>query len=166
VVDPVKIAAFGTLISAVTLFLAIYFRWRDGQSRLKIAFYLGADPPRAWANEARLTRTSTPHPVAMFRVENVGARDEFLSDAYITLRDGREVHPFSAGNPPRPTPLRPGFPLLFYVESQGLSRELVNRGCKGTARVKLVIRLGRGKPHEKRIEIPDVEARAEGREPG
>ena len=40
-VDPVWIAAFGTLISAVTLSLAIYFRWRDSQSRMEIDYYVG-----------------------------------------------------------------------------------------------------------------------------
>ena len=99
-VDPVKIVPFGTLISAVTLILTLYFRWRDRQSCMKIDYSLGDTPPRAWVRRAGLARTSTPHPVAMFRVENIGAREESLLDAYITLRDGREVHPFPAGNLP------------------------------------------------------------------
>jgi len=166
VVDPVWIAAFGTLISATTLILTLYFRRRDRQSRMKIEYYLGDDPPRAWAIEARFARPSPPYPMVMFRVENTGARNESLSEAYITLRDGREIHPFTAGNPPRPTPLQPGFPLVFYVELQGLSRELVNRGCTGTARVDLIIELGNRDLHSRRIEIPDVEARANGRKSG
>ena len=164
-IDPVWIAAFGTLISATTLILTLYFRRRDRQSRTKIDYYLGEEPPRAWTIRAGL-RLPSPHPVAMFRVENTGAREEYMLDAYITLRDGREVHPFTAGNPPRPTFLQPGVPLVFYVEMQGLSRELVNQGCTGTARFDLVIELGNGDLHTERIEIPDVEARAEGREPG
>ena len=164
-VNPVWIAAFGTLISATTLILTLYFRWRDRQSRMKIDYYLGEDPPRAWAIRAGIVRTSTPHPVAMFRVDNTGAREESLLDANITLRDGREVHPFTAGNPPRPTFLHPGYPLVFYVELRGLSRELVNRGCTGTALFDLVLELGNGDLHLECIEIPDVEARAERRQP-
>ena len=98
----------------------------------------------------------------MFKVENMGAREEALSGAHIAVPGGRDVHPFSGGNPPMPSPLKPGFPRYFSQSLQGVSRALVNEGCTGTARVDLVIRPGTGKVHTKRIEIPEVEVRARG----
>lgn len=162
-VDPVQIAAFGTLISLATLALTLYFRWRDSQSRMKIECRLGI-PPRAWLIEGNFSPTPQ-EPVAAFRVENVGRRTVSLSDAYISLANGGEMHPFSGGNPPMPSQLQPGFPRVFHQSLQGISRELVNRGCTGTAYVELVVRDGTGKLHRHAFEIPDVEARAEGREP-
>ena len=41
-------------------------------------------------------------------------------------------------------------------------RALVDRGCTGTVRADIVVQLGRGTLNKKRIEIPDVEARAKG----
>jgi hypothetical protein len=165
VVDPVWIAAFGTLISAVTLSLAIYFRWRDAQSRLKIDYYVGDNPPRDWMDAARIPRKTPADPLVVFWVLNVGARDESLHDAYIAVPGRRDLRVFSGGNPTMPSPPQPGFPRVFGQSLQGVAHALVNEGCTGTARVDLVIRLGRGKLHKKRIEIPGVEARAEGREP-
>ena len=165
-VDPVWIAAFGTLISATTLFLTLYFRRRDRQSRIKIDYYLGDAPPRDWMAAANIARKTPPDTLVMFSVLNVGTRTESLHAAYIAVPGADDLHPFSAGNPPRPSPLEPGFPCMFGQTLEGVSRQLVNRGCTGTARVDLVIQLGRGDLHKKRIEIPDVEARAEGREPG
>ena len=161
VIDPVWIAAFGTLVSVVTLALNLYFRRRDNQSRLKIEYYLGDEPPREWMEEAGRPITSSQQPVVMFRVENVGFRDESLSGAHLAVPGGGVVRPFSGGNPPMPSPLRPGFPRYFDQSLQGVSHALVNAGCTGTARVHLVVRLGRGKPHKKRIEIPEVEAKAQ-----
>jgi hypothetical protein len=166
VVNPVWIAAFGTLISATTLVLTLYFRRRDSQSHVKIDYYVGNDPPHDWRTAANMPRMTPAYPVAMFWVLNEGARVESLQAAYIAVPGANDLHPFSAGNPPRPSPLQPGFPCVFGQTLEGFSRELVNRGCTGTARVDLVIQLGRGDLHKKRIEIPDVEARAEGREPG
>jgi hypothetical protein len=49
---------------------------------------------------------------------------------------------------------------VFNQSLQGVSHALVNEGCKGTARVDLVVELGRGKRRKKRFEIPDVEGKA------
>jgi hypothetical protein len=72
------------------------------------------------------------------------------------------VRPFSASNPSIPNQLPPGFPMVFHVELEGLSRVLVDEGCRGTARVNLVVRDGTGRLHKKRVEIPRVEDMAEG----
>ncbi len=161
-VDPAWIAAFGTLISLLTLILNLYFRRRDTQSRIRISYQLGDNMPREWMEEAGIARTSPAVPVVMFKVENMGAREESFSGAHIAVPGGRNVHPFSGGNPPMPSSLKPGFPRYFSQSLQGVSHALVNEGYTGTARVELVIRLGTGKVHTKRIEIPEVEDKAQG----
>jgi hypothetical protein len=90
------------------------------------------------------------------------APDPTRSDAYIALPGGRKLHPFSGGNLPMPSPLQLRVPRVFNQNSQEVSRFLVNKGCSGTARFDLIIRLGREELHTKRIEIPDGDARTEG----
>jgi hypothetical protein len=160
VVDPVKIAALGTFISAATLILNLYFRRRDSRSRLNIDYRVGNDVPHAWWTLSRTTRTSEQEQLLWFSVENVGARTEFFSDVYIAVPGGGDVRPFSGGNPSAQSALQPRFPIVFNQSLQGVSHALVNEGCKGTAKVELVVELGRGKRHKKRIEIPDVEGKA------
>ena len=139
-------------------------RWRDLRSRVNIDYYIGDDPPRDWRIAARMARKTPPGPpMLMFRVLNEGARVESLQAAYIAVPGADDLHPFSGGNPSMPSPLQPGFPCVFGQSLEGVSRELVNRGCTGTACVDLVIQLGSEDTHEKRIEIPDVEAEATGR---
>jgi hypothetical protein len=81
---------------------------------------------------------------------------------YVALDDGRVVRPFSARIRTIPVQLPPGFPILFHVDLEGLSRVLVNEGCRGTARVDLIVRDGTGKLHKKSVEIPLVEDMPEG----
>jgi hypothetical protein len=134
---------------------------------VKIEHYLGDDPPREWRVDAGIRSTAPlSEPTLWFRVENVGVRDESLRDAYIDVPDGGVVHPFPRQGLTMPHPLSPGSPLVFGERSQVVSRALVKEGCTGTVRLDFVTRLGRGKLHTKNIEITDVEARAEGREPG
>lgn len=154
------------MISATTLILTLVLRWRDGRSRVKIEYHLGNDVPRVWWQVSGTARRSDHETLLWFWVENRGTRAESLSDAYIAVPGAEDLRPFSGGQPAMPSSLEPGFPRVFNQSLQGVSRELINRGCTGTARVKLVIQLGRGKLHKKRIKIPDVEAMAEGREPG
>jgi hypothetical protein len=165
VVDPVRIAAFGTFISATTLILTLGLRWWDSRSRIKIECRLGNDVPRVWWQVSGTVGGSDHETLLWVWVENRGTRTESLSDAYLAVPGAEDLRPFSGGQPTMPSSLEPGFPRVFNQTLQGVSRELVNRGCTGTARVELVIQLGRGKLHKKRIEIPDVEARAQGREP-
>jgi len=109
-----------------------------------------------------MVRKTPPDRVVVFRVANIGAREESLSNAYISVPGGGEVRPFSAGMPAIPSQLKPGVPIVFGQTLQGVAQALVNEGCTGTARVKFVARLGRGKTHRKRVEIPDVESEARG----
>ena len=160
-VDPVKIAALGTFISAATLILNLYFRRRDGQSHLKIDYRVGNDDvPRAWWGLSRTSRGSNQEPLLWFSVENVGARTEFFSEAYISVPGGGDVRVFSGGNPSTRSALQPRFPIVFNQSLQGVSHALVNEGCKGTAKVDLVVELGGGNRRNKRFEIPDVEGKA------
>jgi hypothetical protein len=155
------------LVGAVLGILNAMSRRRDRQSRVKIEYYLGHDPPREWRGDAGIRSTSPlSERVLWFRVENVGQRDESLSDAYIDVPEGGVVHPFSRQGFQIPHPLQPGFPLVFGERLRVVCRALVNEGCTGIAHLNFVIRLGRGDLHRKPIEIPDVEARAEGRELG
>ena len=167
-IAPVWIAAFGTLISATTLILTLYFRRRDSQSRMKIDYYLGDDPPRAWRLESELDPDILiPHEVLMVRVENVGRRNESLSDAYIDVSDGGVVHAFREwfGSSPKRESLQPGSPLMMHAVLMEVCSDLVEEGRTGTARGYIVVRLGRGDLHKKRIEISDVEVRAKGQLP-
>jgi hypothetical protein len=146
--------------------LNLIWRRRDRQSHMKIEYYLGDDPPREWRVDAGIRSTkSLSEPTLWFRLENVGEREEFLSDAYIDVPDGGVVHPFPRQGFPLPRPLNPHFPVVFGERLRVVSRALIKEGCTGTVRLDFVIRLGRGKLHKKTIEIPDVEAKAESRDP-
>jgi hypothetical protein len=151
-------AVFAGLAVVVQLLL----RWWDRRSHIDIDYRMGvgAELPYEWLVE--WGGTTPTDPVVMFRVENVGMRNESLSDVYVSVPGGRDVRHIFRGNPPKPSQLQPGFPCVFQLGLQGFARILVNEGCTGTARVELVIRLGRGSVHTKRIEIPDVEDKVKG----
>jgi hypothetical protein len=162
VVDPVQIAAFGTLISLLTLGLMVFYRWRDNKTHLKIDYQLG-EMDEAFRVVGGLGPVGL---VAAFRVENAGKQTVKILDAHLTLEDGTVVRPFTAGNPPFPGQLQPGFSEVFYVELLRLARSLIkDYGCEGTARLQLVLRAGDNSLHTKRFEIAHLEAWAAAERP-
>lgn len=152
------VAGVGVVIGGITLGVILY----DRSPRLKIDHHLGT-PPREWLLEGGFSPTPPQQPQATFRVVNTGKRTT-LAGAYLALEDGRKIEPFSGGNPPMPSPLEPGSPRIFHQSLLGIAQALVNEGCKGTARVELIIRDGTGKLHREPFEISEVEVKAEGRE--
>ena len=156
----VVIGAIGLVIGACTLFVILY----DKKPRINTEYRLG-EAPRTWLQEGRGSPTQT-EALAIFRTLNTGKRAQ-LSDAYIELEDGRRVNPFAVGNPTMPIALESGVPLVFSVPLEGLARLLVNTyGCTGTTRVTLMILDGSGNLYPTPVEIPKIEAKAEGRELG
>jgi hypothetical protein len=66
-----------------------------------------------------------------------------------------------------PIALECGVPLVFSVPLEGLARLLVNTyGGTGTTRLTLKILDGSGNLYPTPVEIPKIEAKAEGRELG
>jgi hypothetical protein len=149
------VAAGGTLVSLATLDLMMYYRWRDNKTRLKINYQLG-EMDEAFRVVGGYGSLGS---VAALRLENKGKQTVMILDVHLTLEDGTVVRSFSPGNPPCPGQLLPGFPVVFYVEMQGLARTLLDDyGCGDTARLQLVLRAGDNSLPRKRLEIAHLEA--------
>jgi hypothetical protein len=159
-IDPVQIAAFGTLISLTTLILTLYFRWRDSRTRLEITYVLAehlGDVPPAWQKETTSYAPLGVHgPSIVFRVLNKSSFAVTVSAAYLDLGGGEVVQREEGALPPD-RQLAPGRPFIGAVRMDAVIGRLVDLGYSGTPEIQLVVEDSLGKRYTKQVKIPNIE---------
>lgn len=159
-VDPVQIAAFGTLISLTTLILTMYFRWRDSRTRLEITYVLAediGDVPAAWREEtASYAPIGVQNPSIVFRVLNKSKTAVTVSAAYIDLGGGEVVQREEGALPPD-RQLAPASTFVGAVRMDALIGRLTDLGYSGTPKIQLVVEDSLGRRYTKRVKIPNIE---------